>query len=500
MSFQLAQAYGQGQAGPFDGVLEAYGQGQVLRQNQDLLRAKQVEQARKEQAYLDLDSLDWNDMNAVGQVMARYPDYAKGAKDYYNNMEAKEQQSTLATMSRGISALSSENPQVGVDLFRSQAEGYRNAGMEEKAQELDELADWAEQDPQSARKALLMNYAVMAGKDAGAAFESYGKALAPQRKEVDAGNAIYNYEVDPVTGEIGGAEFVVDKAPTPDNVLDNETSIANNTLDNETSIVNTTQTNMVSEGNNIRTNQTSAENNIRTNTVSEGNNIRSNAQSDANSQRSALIQQYGIDERSKNVDKQIEYNLQKQELAKKEAKLQTFGGKVYMVYKDGTAAPALDANGNQMTDTKVDPTIQRDIRNEKVRLGKLNAIIPEAKSLLQGATGSRTGAALDSGARLFGISTEGAKTTAQLEVLSGQLVSLMPRMEGPQSDKDVAMYKSMAGNIGDPTKTVAERQAALVTIERMLREAEADVARSEKQAGQPTGATATDAKRSSLFK
>ena len=50
---------------------------------------------------------------------------------------------------------------------------------------------------------------------------------------------------------------------------------------------------------------------------------------------------------------------------------------------------------------------------------------------------------------------------------------MMPRMEGPQSDKDVEMYKEMAGNIGDPTKTRAERLAALQTIERINNKYEA---------------------------
>lgn len=486
---QLAQSYLQGMGSPFDGVLEAYGQGQVLRQNKDLLQAKQAEQARKIAAQQALETIDWNDKGAIARTVAQFPEYTKGAKDYYDALEQKEQQAMLYDMSTSISALSSGRPDIAVQNMRDKATAYRDAGNEEKAEEYSQMAEWMAREPKAAQRALLMHYAVLSPEKSGANLKAYGEAISPQRKEVDSGDAIYNYQIDPVTGEVGGAEWIVDKQATPDNVLDNETSR-----------INTTQTNMVSEGNNIRTNQTSRENNLTTNQTSENNNIRTNQQSNINSERSALIQQYGIDERSKNVDKQIEYNLQKQELARKEATLQTFGGKVYMVYKDGTAAPALDAQGNQMTDTKVDPTIQRDIRNEKVRISKLNNILPEAERLLQGATGSRTGAAIDAIGGAFGYTTEGRKITAQLEVLAGQLVSMMPRMEGPQSDKDVAMYKAMAGNIADPTKTVAERQAALKTIKRMTQKAEADLARSEKQAGQPSGASSNDAKRNSLFK
>jgi hypothetical protein len=40
----------------------------------------------------------------------------------------------------------------------------------------------------------------------------------------------------------------------------------------------------------------------------------------------------------------------------------------------------------------------------------------------------------------------------------------MPKMSGPQSDKDVAMYRQMAGQIGDPTVPVADKRAAIETI------------------------------------
>jgi hypothetical protein len=40
----------------------------------------------------------------------------------------------------------------------------------------------------------------------------------------------------------------------------------------------------------------------------------------------------------------------------------------------------------------------------------------------------------------------------------------MPKMSGPQSDKDVLLYKQMAGQIGDPTIPAARKQAAMNTI------------------------------------
>lgn len=40
----------------------------------------------------------------------------------------------------------------------------------------------------------------------------------------------------------------------------------------------------------------------------------------------------------------------------------------------------------------------------------------------------------------------------------------MPKMSGPQSDKDVQMYREMAGNLADPTIPTETRLAALETI------------------------------------
>ncbi len=486
---QLAQSYLQGMGSPFDGVLEAYGQGQVLRENKDLLQAKQAEQARKIQAQQALETIDWNDKGAIARTVAQFPEYTKGAKDYYDALEQKEQQAMLYDMSTSISALSSDRPDIAVQNMRDKATAYRDAGNEEKAEEYSQMAEWMAREPKAAQRALLMHYAVLSPEKSGANLKAYGEAISPQRKEVDSGDAIYNYQIDPVTGEIGGAEWVVDKSATPDNVLDNETSR-----------INTTQTNMVSEGNNIRSNQTSRENNLTTNQTSRENNIMSNQTSRLNAQDANDIKKYGIDINAQNAANILEYRRQQDEIASKQAKLQTFNGQVYVTYPDGTAAPAKDKQGNDIFNNKTNVEAQGKAREETQRIEKLKILIPEIKTLLSNATGSRTGAAIDATARAFGRSTQGNQTTAQLKTLSGQMVSMMPRMEGPQSDKDVEMYKEMAGNIGDPTKTRAERLAALQTIERINNKYEALNKRLNSQGStQQATSTSNDTKRSALF-
>ena len=94
-------------------------------------------------------------------------------------------------------------------------------------------------------------------------------------------------------------------------------------------------------------------------------------------------------------------------------------------------------------------------------------IINEAKDLIDKSTGSYIGAGVDQAARVFGSATPGAEANAQLQALEGALMLNQPRMEGPQSDKDTALYKQMAAKIGDPTVPNAVKKAALTTVEKL---------------------------------
>jgi hypothetical protein len=53
---------------------------------------------------------------------------------------------------------------------------------------------------------------------------------------------------------------------------------------------------------------------------------------------------------------------------------------------------------------------------------------------------------------------------SQLNVIAGALTSQMPKMSGPQSDKDVALYKEMAGDIGNPRISREAKKAAVETV------------------------------------
>lgn len=91
-------------------------------------------------------------------------------------------------------------------------------------------------------------------------------------------------------------------------------------------------------------------------------------------------------------------------------------------------------------------------------------ILNQAAPLIDKATASGVGNLADAAAGFIGKSTGGADAAAQLKVLGGSLVSKMPKMAGPQSDKDVLLYKEMAGRIGDPTVPRSQKKAAMQTI------------------------------------
>lgn len=92
------------------------------------------------------------------------------------------------------------------------------------------------------------------------------------------------------------------------------------------------------------------------------------------------------------------------------------------------------------------------------------ALIDDAEKIVDKATGSYGGVAMDAVAQTFGKATEGAKAAAQLKAVEGMLVSKMPKMSGPQSDKDVLLYRQMAASIGDPTIPREQKKAALQTV------------------------------------
>ena len=102
-------------------------------------------------------------------------------------------------------------------------------------------------------------------------------------------------------------------------------------------------------------------------------------------------------------------------------------------------------------------------------LRELDAISADG-GLLDQSTGSTFGALRDRAAAGFGVSTEGAEAIARLKPIADRVLKLVPRFEGPQSDKDTISYREAAGQLADPTIPAATRKAAAKEIARLMRE------------------------------
>jgi hypothetical protein len=110
--------------------------------------------------------------------------------------------------------------------------------------------------------------------------------------------------------------------------------------------------------------------------------------------------------------------------------------------------------------------------------------------ILKKATASGIGSLVDTAAGWFGSAPEGAVEAAKLAPLADPILKMVPRFEGPQSDKDTAVYKAAAGNLADSTKPKAVRIEAAKTIKEIMlrRKGQFDTKDSVTQgASQPAG-------------
>lgn len=208
--------------------------------------------------------------------------------------------------------------------------------------------------------------------------------------------------------------------------------------------------------------------------LTTADNVLDNQTSADNNIRSTNAQIYGINKTAETADenravqvKRLEFDQQQAEIKNGQGEIKEANGKLWIVYKDGTARPAVDANGTQLAASKANNPQALAQNEEAMRIQRVDTILPEVEKLLPKATGSYAGAVVDFLGKGIGFSTEGAQATAQLKTLAGQLVALMPKMSGPQSDKDVQMYREMAGELADDTKPIETRLAALQSIKQL---------------------------------
>lgn len=135
-------------------------------------------------------------------------------------------------------------------------------------------------------------------------------------------------------------------------------------------------------------------------------------------------------------------------------------------------APVMPAG----TEQNIPAKLQRDILKSRLEseskkttsMEGLGDALKQAEEILTSKkiipTQSGLGTAIDSAAAFFGKAPAGAAQADQLRAIAGIVTAKMPRMEGPQSDRDVALYREMAGDIGNSSLPVSRRVAALQTV------------------------------------
>lgn len=205
------------------------------------------------------------------------------------------------------------------------------------------------------------------------------------------------------------------------------------------------------------------------------NNEADNATSVANNIRTTDASRHATDTAAATADKNRAQDAQqfsqKQQLDEWLAKNKSIGtemgndGYMYAIYPGGKGVRISDERGSPIqVQSKGSNSMVASQNEEKQRISRVNAVLDEIQGILPQATASYAGRGIDLLARGVGLATPGDVATGKLGTLGGQLVALMPKMSGPQSDKDVAMYKQMAGQLDDPTIPLQVRQAALETI------------------------------------
>lgn len=105
----------------------------------------------------------------------------------------------------------------------------------------------------------------------------------------------------------------------------------------------------------------------------------------------------------------------------------------------------------------------------------IDRLIPELESitakggLIDQSTGSGAGRLIDVAAGFAGTATPGAIATAKLKPIADMALKMVPRFEGPQSDKDTLSYREAAGQLADPTLPNEIRKAAGKEILRLMK-------------------------------
>jgi hypothetical protein len=103
---------------------------------------------------------------------------------------------------------------------------------------------------------------------------------------------------------------------------------------------------------------------------------------------------------------------------------------------------------------------------------------------LEAATGSGVGALVDTAAGFAGYATPGSIASARLKPVQDIILKMVPRFEGPQSDRDVVSYRQASGELANEKLPVETRRAAAETIIRLMKARKGQFITSEMASGE----------------
>jgi hypothetical protein len=144
-------------------------------------------------------------------------------------------------------------------------------------------------------------------------------------------------------------------------------------------------------------------------------------------------------------------------------------GNVTLLNRQGDVIKRLDAAG------KPSATFEKTAALQKQQGKDLGLAITELErvtkdgGLIDQSTGSGAGRAADVAAGFIGKATPGAIAIAKLKPIADMALKMVPRFEGPQSDKDTASYKEAAGQLADASLPNEIRKEAGREVLRLMK-------------------------------
>lgn len=434
--------YMQGYQNPLESILGQVQAYQNLSQNANTLRSQkaqsELEKAiseRKIRAMQDLQNVDYNNIHALREQAMRYADleYSKGVQAHLAQFDEKQRKAEIGRVSQTLSLLKNGKNDVAIDDLLAQAQAYENAGDSQNAQGARQMVELIRKSPQSALQQTQRLFGMMVPKEQ---MESYAKMIEAEKPTVQyqsMGGYGQVIKTDPTTGQVT-TQYVGDITQSPDNVANNERAmaVAQGGWQNAKDVAH------IQGGYDLQERQMQE----------AGANARTQAQMQVDLQKQQMEMAYKAQqERAKNGQMLVDEN-----------------GYQFIYYpNEGRAEYMLDPNGQRVKPYSADTA--KALKAERDRFNKLTTSLNEAMKLLPDSTGSLVGTWVDGTLGAFGVSTKGAEVGAKLKSIGGQLTSLMPRMEGPQSNMDVQMYEKMAGDVGNTKIPIAQRIEALKTVQ-----------------------------------